>query len=359
MTDKQLSRDLQALQSDDYPNPAFADALFAELEDEVLARRRSGRVWVLLAAAALIAAVATGAVVGSGLVRVPWLVADASPTLQPQSTATAVPSPSAEPSTPTATPVPTTAPAVGGVVRITATGLSLRKEPGLDGVRMGGLAGGGTQAYVVEGPRVEDGYEWYQLAGLGIPPNSGCAVPPVEALDECPSWFGWVAGREVGAEFWLEPTALDCRPSPLNLLDLAAGRGDIGRLACYQGGSVTVRSWWPELPEGIGFEGACAGYEHPSGWLYCQNLNFVEIFDNDQGLDSGIGLHVNLDPSNDVTMPTRGTWVEIVGHFDDPAADGCAEAATLSGDDQDPDQIVLACRAELVVDSVTAVRGPF
>jgi hypothetical protein len=355
MTEKQLSRDLQALRSDEDPNPAFADALFAELEDGVLARRRPGRVWVLLAAAALIALVATGAVVGSGLVRLPWLVTDASPTPQPQSSPTL----SAEPSMRTATPVPSAAPAVGSVVRITATGLSLREEPLLDGIRIGGLAGGGTQAYVVAGPVVEDGYDWYQLAGLGIPPNSGCAVPPVEALDECPSWFGWVAGREVGAESWLEPASLDCPPSPLNLGDFAAGRGDVGRLACYQEGAVTVRGWWPELPDGIGFEGVCAGYEHPSGWLYCQNLNFVEILDSEQGLDSGIGLHVSLDPSSDVMMPTRGTWVEIVGHFDDPAADGCPEAATLSGDDQDPGQIVLACRAELVVDSVTAVRRPF
>ena len=60
-----------------------------------------------------------------------------------------------------------------------------------------------------------------------------------------------------------------------------------------------------------------------------------------------------------VTMPERGQWIEILAHFDDPAAQGCDDAAALADDTGDPDQIVLACRAELVVESVTPVSGPF
>jgi hypothetical protein len=59
-------------------------------------------------------------------------------------------------------------------------------------------------------------------------------------------------------------------------------------------------------------------------------------------------------------MPERGQWIEIVGHFDDPAAQDCDENVALNGDvDDDPDRIVLICRTRLVVDSVEAVSGPF
>jgi hypothetical protein len=58
-------------------------------------------------------------------------------------------------------------------------------------------------------------------------------------------------------------------------------------------------------------------------------------------------------------MPDSGTWVELRVHLDDPAAQGCDEAAqTFEEPDQRPEQYVLDCRAELVVESATAVEGP-
>jgi hypothetical protein len=363
MTDEQqLSRDLRALETDDDPNPAFADGLFAQLQDEAIGRRGPGRMWLMLAAAALIASLAVGAALGSGLVKLPFLIAEATATPQPSPSATATieGTPSAEP---TATPVPsptppaTNAPTVGGVVQIVVTDLSLRDAPALDAERQGGLHGDGTPAYVVAGPVLADGYEWYQLAGLGIPPNSGCVTPPPEALDECPNWLGWVAGREEGGAYWIEPTSLVCPESPMNMETLAVARGSVERLACHGDRPITVRGWWPELPDGLG--GACAGADHPSGWLYCQNINHGSLLVDETEPFGGLGLTVNLDPDAGVTMPERGQWIEIDGHFDDPAAQGCDEAAASGGDTDDPDRIVLTCRTHLVVDSARPVSGPF
>jgi hypothetical protein len=73
----------------------------------------------------------------------------------------------------------------------------------------------------------------------------------------------------------------------------------------------------------------------------------------------GVGARVPVDPASGVVMPERGTWIELTVHLDDPAAQSCDEdAAGIMGEERMPEQWVLDCRAELVVESATAVDGP-
>ena len=177
---------------------------------------------------------------------------------------------------------------------------------------------------------VADGYDWYQFSALGLPPNTGCAGDPIEVGPlGCPTWLGWVAGASLDGEAWIEPSSLDCPESPMNMEALALARGDMERLGCYQDATVTVRGWWPASP-GEGLGGACASGP-PAGWLYCSNINYNLVLMDDMEHDEGVGLKVYIDPESGVTMPQRGQWIEIVGHFDDPAAQGYAENAALFG----------------------------
>ena len=365
-SEERLSQLFQRLGADEDPNPAFADALFAQLEDEASPRRSGGRTWMLLAAAVLVASLATGAVFGSSLVRVPWLIADADGTPDPTVTADPTPSMSEVPSEapsklPSATPDPTpgptpTAPAtpMALVARVAVPGLTLRDAPGLDADSLGTFDEGQV-GLVVGGPVVADGYDWYQFSGLGLPPNSGCAFPIEEDPLRCPTWFGWIAAASQDGDAWIEPTSLVCPESPMNMQTLALARGDVERLACHRDGPITVRGWWPELT-GNGLGGACASGP-PSGWLYCQNINHnLVVIDETEG----IGLKVTINPDSGVTMPERGQWIEVIGHYDDPASLGCPEnAAGMGALDEDPDRIVLTCRTHLVVDSVRPVNGPY
>jgi hypothetical protein len=367
MHDDDVTRDLQSLQVDEDPNPAFADALFDNLEQVAADRPRGTRRWMLLAVALLSIGVGASVAVGSGALRAPWLVVGPGVTYEPQPSATLLPTVTPESSLATVSPTPSVAPtpsAAAGIgeddlVRIVVADLTLRDAPGLDGTRIGELAGDGTLAFVVAGPVSADGYGWFELSALGIPPQSGCAVPPPDALDECPNWFGWVAGRGPDGEMWLEPASLDCAPSPMNMSDLIspnrheAPGGNVTRLACYGDRPITVRGWWPELQDGLG--GACAAEVFASAWLYCENTNHNEVWEESRIA----GLHVFINPASGVSMPARGQWVEIVGHFDDAAAEGCAEAAEEFERDANPDEVVLRCRARLVADSVKAVDGPF
>jgi hypothetical protein len=196
------------------------------------------------------------------------------------------------------------------------------------------------------------------VSAFGLPPNSGCAGPVETDPFNCPGWFGWAAAGDLDGTPWLEGASLVCPESPMNMVTLALARGPYERLACSGNRPITIRGWWPELPpDGLG--GACAGADHPSGWLFCQNINYDSIvIDEGEGF-GGVGLPINLDPEGGVTMPARGQWVEVEAHFDDPAAGGCDEAASMGNEVVNRDQVVLSCRAQLVVDAVRPVSGPF
>ena len=361
MTDEQLSRNLQALQIDEDPNPAFAEALFAQLEEEVVARRGPSATWLLLAAAALIAALAVGAALGTGLVRLPLLIAEASPTATPTPSASAMASasPTALPSaTPTVepTPIPTGQLAPDSLARVWVAGLSLRADPGLDGEKLGEL-GELTPAFIVRGPVAVDGYDWYEIAGIGLPSETACAAPETDPLT-CPTWFGWAAAGDLDGTPWLRWDDVVCHASPMNL-ETFANYGWNERLRCYQDGTVTVRAWWPGPLD----DGECVATGGGSSrWLYCVGLHGVPLWSDESAPSSGLGslgLMVSIDPASGVAMPAADRWVEIIGHLDDPAAAGCPEVAQLDAGSTAADEVVLQCRAQLVVESVTEVYGPF
>ncbi len=132
---------------------------------------------------------------------------------------------------------------------------------------------------------------------------------------------------------------------------------DLMRLSCFGSDPFTFRAYWGELGEnGVG--GVCLSQDAPSGWLICQNINY-NFLSIDDGDSASIGLLVSIDPASGVTMPERGTWVELTVHLDDPAAQSCDEDADESdAGDRTPEEIVLFCRGQMVVETVTAVDGP-
>lgn len=280
----------------------------------------------------------------------------------PSSAASGSPGSSATASTPAsagASAAPGTPLAVDTVVEAVADRISLRADPGLSGERLGSLALG-SPSFVVAGPTDADGYRWYQVSGLGLPPNSGCAGPFETDPYNCPAWFGWVAAASDAGEPWLAPADADCPATPVAVEELIIGRTDIQRLACFGAEPFTFRAFWPELPDDAGLGGSCAAQDEPSGWLLCQDINY-NVVTVDEGTDNlgGVGVQVSIDPAGGATMPERGTWVELTVYLDDPAAQGCDDAAqALEEQILLPEQYVLGCRAQMVVESVTAVDGP-
>ena len=120
MNDDELTRLFRSLDEPAEPRTAFADTLFADLErmtSGAVARRQTSVRWLLLAATLLlVASLGAALAVGSGLVKLPLVVAVASPTplpsastvesVTPTPSATGSASPTSLPATPAPTPSP-------------------------------------------------------------------------------------------------------------------------------------------------------------------------------------------------------------------------------------------------------------
>ena len=246
--------------------------------------------------------------------------------------------------------------AADSVVATTVENLTVREAPGLGSERLGSLESGAL-SFVAGGPTDADGFRWYLVSGLGLPPDTGCAGEPETDPYNCPIWFGWVAAASESGEPYLVEQDIACPTDPLTAESLALGRTALERLSCFGPDPITFRGWWPEIPEDAGLGGACEFTEEPSGWLLCQNINYNMIVADDSEDFFGVGVKVSIDPSTDATMPERGTWVEVRAHLDDPAAQSCGEDANAESE-LESQQIVLGCRAEMVLEEAQAVDGP-
>jgi hypothetical protein len=287
-----------------------------------------------------------------------------SPTPSPSPSATVGTSGSGSPgATPSAAPTASgEAPAEGeiasdDVVATTVDNLTVREAPGVDAASLGTLEADAI-SFVAGGPSDADGFRWYLVSGLGLPPNSGCTTPETEPYS-CPIWFGWVAAASEAGEPWLVEHEIACPEEPYTAENLALGRTALERLACFGSQPITFRGYWPEIPDDAGLGGACLAQDEPSGWLLCQNTNYDAIVIDESEDFGGIGLRVSIDPESDVAMPERGTWVEVRIHLDDPAAQACDDAAqALDEPDRPAEQYVLECRAEAVLEAAQAVDEP-
>jgi hypothetical protein len=277
--------------------------------------------------------------------------ASASGTESASASASASASGSAAPA-PSVEPIP-----VDTIVTAAVDRLAVRSAPGTGAERLGSIAAG-TESFVVEGPTEADGFQWYLISALGLPPNTGCEGPSETDPFNCPVWFGWSAGVSNAGEPYLQPEPQECPAAPVTAEALIFGRTDLQRLACAGGEAFTFRAWYPELPEDGGLGGACPPADEPSGWLLCAALDYNQVtIDESQGF-GGIGAFVAIDPATGVAMPERDNWVELTVHMDDPAAQGCDDAAMAHDSSAIPQQAVLTCRATMVVESVTVVEGP-
>ncbi|HEX5038641.1 MAG TPA: hypothetical protein VFW95_00720 [Candidatus Limnocylindria bacterium] len=231
--------------------------------------------------------------------------------------------------------------------------LSLRADPGLDAELLWRLPVD-TQIFIVAGPENADGLPWYQVSGMGLPYDSGCVAPEPGGVLECPAFFGWLAGAADDGAPYLVPSdaTAACPQAPQTIVSLTDLQSTL-RLVCFDAEDMTFVAWWPELPDGGGPGGSCPGSETDVAWLVCQNTNPNVLGASPEQPDR---LAVSLDPDSGVTMPDRGQWVEVTGHFDDPAAPDCGQASEAM--ETDAAELVFNCRLQFVPTAVVVTSAP-
>lgn len=228
---------------------------------------------------------------------------------------------------------------------VVAGSVNVRTEPGLDApiVEIGvpdaparpavlGTAGGSEHVYILEGPVAADGFDWYRVAPI--------TYEGIEALG--PEFIGWMAAGD-GADPWLV-VENPCPVGPITLADLTYTSTTTNwatRLGCFRGQALTLRGWYPELPEGIGFDGPC--YAEPA-FLVCSGILDIRPIEMSYADERNANrLVFAVTPESGIVIPPREQWIEITGHWDDPAAALCPT---------DTDLGTLSCRMVFVVTSI-------
>ncbi len=353
MTDERLFERLATHAGPAEFDAAFEDRLYSVLQREMRRPGRSSRPALLLVAA-LLAALAISAVVGSGLIEPPW--ADRSVIPTPSATPSSSPAFSLPPAS--ASPLATSRPpVVDDVAVVQVNDLAIRAGAGTDFPQLGyeykGDAGlvteearldAGERVFVIAGPVAGGGYQWFQVQPLGL--HICCLGGERRAP------LGWVAGVSTANSPWLLALPLACPsevPVPVSAL-LEMEREEW--LACFADGIFTIRGWGAEPPIG-----GC-GYDPSDFWMNCRLPGYRITTDESGG---PTGIEVIWDPN---ALPSgafqAGVLLDVTGRLDHPLSVTCGlvDHETIPPSSPAPPASVLGCRTEFVVTAVAAAAGP-
>lgn len=273
---------------------------------------------------------------------------------------TELPSPSADASA-DASAQPGSEITVDGLARTTVGGLSVRTEPSTGAELLGALPPGAA-TFVLAGPTEADGYTWYQLAGIGSPTDAECIG---ESLGfHCTLWVGWAAGSTADGDVWLERLEVDCPAGrdTAAYVSLDAAR----RLACAGNEEWRLVAYLAPLAQGRGCFPVWLvdpfWMDRSCGLFFPQPVE--REFDEDTSIQAFIPPELGeCGPAGCPFDNLKGSWVEIVGHLDDPIAETCTPVLNESipeapYDPPDGDLIAFTCRLNFVVTEVTETAPP-
>ncbi len=252
---------------------------------------------------------------------------------------------------PTPTPGPTATPLPGlpalTLARVTVGTLNVRVAPSASAALLQPPAylpvtlplSSGNHVLVLSGPVQADGYAWYAV---------GLAQDVEGSTEEIA--VGWVAGA-AGTTPWLVADSSGC-PSPG--VTAIAGLTGIERIGCFGSSPLSFTAHQTALPPDAGLGGACQPPPGQPDWLVCDNVNHSWV-NADGSTTPLLLLHFDpatgIEPTGLAAVNTTGPAYQLVGHFNDTAAQAC-------GDTSNPTDLVqlsawLTCASKFVVEKLT------
>ena len=208
--------------------------------------------------------------------------------------------------------------------------------------------------------RSSDGATWERVAPDGMP-----GVGLFEPVWGSAGWVGPELYRSVDGDEWLAPDytlAYDgplppCPPAEeVSLIVLVY----LGRYAerCFADASITIRGYVPTVD---GFGGCCPPSGEP-GWLAGTFPNAILAVADPVDIGT-YDFILQVPPGFDrslLAFDGSAGWVEVVGHFRDPASESCVSRPRW--DFPNPlashEAMHALCRERFVVESVIQVDGP-
>jgi hypothetical protein len=209
--------------------------------------------------------------------------------------------------------------------------------PDLEGDSLNDLPRG-SRLWVIAGPRDVHGESWYRVQWQ-----------PTPTYDAIPGWMpATIDGHPV-----VMPVEPRCQAVVADVIDLVQFH-PAERLVCFGSRPITLAP--VILADGAGSTAQATG---SPPWL--ADAATIKMFGR-AGMDGVDGpLLVRANPSAVATLPI-GVWLEITGHFDDPAAAGCRRswAADVGGtiSPESVEEQVLSCREQFVITEFHSVPAP-
>jgi hypothetical protein len=198
---------------------------------------------------------------------------------------------------------------------ITVTsGLRVRSLPLVDdsSVRYEPLLDQGTRLFVLDGPVLGSGYDWFRVI-----------APSVTRSDGQPM-VGWVAVAAKTGEVWADGVDLSCPAidGPVSVADLVRlGSGAVadGGISCF--GAVPIST---TATIALTCTGPDATATSTINWLGIAARMTIRLASGGSSFDARV--HPDLAGRTACDTPTGGSWV-VHGHYADPAAESCAGGA--------------------------------
>lgn len=151
------------------------------------------------------------------------------------------------------------------------------------------------------------------------------------------------------------PSAEECPPPPYATLDFIALEPAVA-VACRGDEPLTVTAFSVRCPDCFG--GGPPDQDGPE-WLIAPQHGLL-LMPFEAGQDSGWWRIAVLHPDTPWREEYAGTWVRLVGHFDDPAAAECGAEPPEGAEDWwgGPELDITACRQTFVVTELSVVEPP-
>jgi hypothetical protein len=184
--------------------------------------------------------------------------------------------------------------------------------------------------------------------GFAARPAGSRPTPPASAIPEPPT-----------APL---PTPADCPADPVTI-EAIVGLSPYDRAACFGSRKLTFRAWVVDPGEGYG--GTCAPTTPrwlqpcvlPDWWLAADRTYNAGSEEDHHVIGAPKVLDALKSPGATGDLKGVGRWVEVTGHFDDPAAATCHTQPGPAGIGQPPlASLVLQCREQFAVTRIETTR---
>jgi hypothetical protein len=201
-----------------------------------------------------------------------------------------------------------------------------------------------AQPFAVDAAAAPNGQRWYQVFVL---PQGGGPLPAAT------SEGGWIAAGTPD-EPYLRAGGFGCEPPVDDQAVVDAGELALSpafiRLACLSGAPIRVAGTL------LSCQQSDPAPALEPAWLVNSSRCLVLVsatWDPETQQEAVPGIDVVVNPETGLTLPASGTVLEMTGHFNDPTAESCARTGP-EDPPVDPDFLILSCREQFVIDSITA-----